>query len=204
MDLTTLAAVKIFLESDIESWDADWDDIISGLITGVSARAEHECNRDFEKKARTEQHDGANRFLYLKSTPVESITSIKWSIYWDWSNQYLLVSPDGYKFNAVTGIVQFMGGIEWYPGEQALQVIYTGGYDPASAYGQSGTVNYTAIPGHLEEAVRHQVVYEFRRRKDLGLQSISFPDGSIQVQNKDPWLPKVKAVLDDFKFRRVC
>ena len=54
MNLTTLDAVKQFLESDAESWDTAWDDIIADLIVGVSARAEHECNREFEKVARTE------------------------------------------------------------------------------------------------------------------------------------------------------
>ena len=50
-------------------------------------------------------------------------------------------------------------------------------------------------------AVRTQVAYDFQRRKDIGLESISFPDGSIQKVNSGEFLPSVKAVLDRYRMR---
>ena len=42
---------------------------------------------------------------------------------------------------------------------------------------------YNPPPDDLEMAVRTQVAYDFRRRQDIGLESVSFPDGSIQKVN---------------------
>jgi hypothetical protein len=59
------------------------------------------------------------------------------------------------------------------------------------------------IPADLENAVCREVAYRFRRRKDLGLQSVSFPDGSIQKMDTGQFLKEVRIILDRFRRRVV-
>ena len=54
--------------------------------------------------------------------------------------------------------------------------------------GEEEPEGYTPIPADLEMAVRTQVAYDFKRRKDIGLESISFPDCSIQKVNSGEFL----------------
>lgn len=182
MDLTTLAQVKAFLELAEE----DWDDLLAELITAVSGRAATYCNRDFESKERVEYHDGGGQYLFLKGLPVAEIGSIYGSDTWEWEEGDL-IAPDDYALLSA-GMVAFRSGI-WPYGPKALKVTYTGGYEAA------------AIPADLEMAIRNQVAYDFKRRKDIGLESISFPDGSIQKVNSGEFLPSVKSVLDRYRIR---
>jgi hypothetical protein len=48
-------------------------------------------------------------------------------------------------------------------------------------------------------AVIMQTAFIFRRRKDIGLSSISLPDGSISVVAPTELLPEVKAVLKEYR-----
>jgi hypothetical protein len=181
-----------------DKWQASWDDLVGNLIAAVSAESETYCNRGFEKVERTEYHDGGGRYLYLRATPVAEIDSIKGSDYWDWPNA-LEITSDSYGLRASAGMVQYRGG-EWPYGVGAVQVVYTGGYDP---YAATPPVGYVPIPADLENAVCREVAYRFRRRKDLGLQSVSFPDGSIQKMDTGQFLKEVRIVLDRFRRRVV-
>ena len=49
-------------------------------------------------------------------------------------------------------------------------------------------------PG-IERKLCVQISYEFRRRHDAGLSSVSYPDGSVQKYDIGEWLPDVKNVL---------
>jgi len=49
---------------------------------------------------------------------------------------------------------------------------------------------------NLERSLCKQITYEFRRRKDLGLASHGYPNGSIDKMEIDEWLPDVKKALD--------
>jgi len=49
--------------------------------------------------------------------------------------------------------------------------------------------------------VRTQAAYDFKRRKDIGLESVSFPDGSIQKVSSGEFLSMVKQVLDRYRIR---
>ena len=183
MDLTTLTKVKALLELT----ETDWNALVNELIGSVSERCASYCNRDFENKSRVEYHDGGGRYLYLKGLPVVgSITSIYGSDTWEWASGDLIDADEYYLLPA--GMVGYRYGA-WPYGLKALKVTYTGGY---AANG---------VPDDLEMAARTQVAYDFNRRKDVGLESVSFPDGSIQKVSSGEFLPSVKAVLNRYRIR---
>ena len=194
MDLTTLAKVKALLELT----ETDWDGLINELIVAVSERCASYCNRDFENKSRVEYHDGGGRYLYLMGLPVVgSITSIYGSDTWEWASGDLIDAD--YYFLQPSGMVGYRFGA-WPYGLKALKVTYIGGY---FAFSTGGTLpaGYNPPPDGLEMAARNQVAYDFNRRKDVGLESVSFPDGSIQKVNSGEFLPSVKAVLNRYRIR---
>jgi len=184
MNLTTLSQVKALLELAAE--ETQWDDLLDALIGAVSVRAAAYCNRDFEQKERTEYHSGGGQYLYLKGLPVVSISSIYGSDGWAWDEGTLIPADHYQVFDS--GMVAYRFG-NWPYGEKGLKVVYIGGYASDD------------IPADLEMAVRTQVAYEFRRRKDLGLQSVSFPDGSIQKVESGEFLKAVQQVLDHYRIR---
>ncbi len=209
MDLTTLESVKAspwLAEAVDSSWNEDWDPMISYLITARSNDAELFCNRQFQKLQRVEYHDGGGQFLFLRSRPVYSLVDLKWSLFYDWAENYLEISPLAPMagFNAETGQVILIGGIDWYSGVKTIQVTYIGGYDLLGTPPSSppfGT--YTPLPADIEGAICQQVAYDFRRRKDLGLLSITMVDGSIQKKSVDKFLPDVLEVLKRYRNRYV-
>lgn len=182
MNLTTLTQVKALVETQ----ETQWDGLIEELVGAVSARAATYCNRDFEQKDRVEYHDGGGQYLYLKGLPVVTIASIHGSDAWEWDNG-ALIPADHYQVFA-SGMVGYRFGI-WPYGPRALRVVYTGGYAPDT------------VPDDLEMAVRTQAAYDFRRRKDIGLESVSFPDGSIQKMASGEFLQAVKQVLNRYRIR---
>lgn len=182
MNLTTLSQVKALLEVT----ETEWDGLLEELITAVSGRAGTYCNREFELKERVEYHDGGGQYLYLRGLPIAAIAAIHGSDTWEWDDN-ALVPADHYHLLPV-GLVGYRFG-DWPYGPRALKVVYTGGYAT------------DGVPPDLEIAVRTQVAYDFRRRKDIGLESVSFPDGSIQKVNSGEFLPSVKAVLDRYRIR---
>ena len=97
--------------------------------------------------------------------------------------------------NAKAGMIGYKGGGCWPAGAKAYQVTYTGGYDPAPAEGATPDVDYVAIPADLEGAICQQVVYEWRRRNDPGLSSVSLPDGTINKMQVGEWLESVESTL---------
>ena len=193
MDLTTLTRLKALLEQP----EDDWDGLITELIGAVSQRCASYCNRDFASRERVEYHDGGGQYLYLKGLPVASITSIYGSDTWEWEAGNLIPAGDYQLLSA--GMVAYRYGA-WPYGPKALKVTYTGGYD-AFYTGATPPEGYNPPPDDLEMAARSQVAYDFNRRKDVGLESVSFPDGSIQKVNSGEFLPSVKAVLNRYRIR---
>jgi hypothetical protein len=194
VNLTTLAKVKTLLELT----ETDWDGLINELIGAVSERCASYCNRDFENKSRVEYHDGGGRYLYLMGLPVVgSITSIYGSDTWEWASGDLIGAD--YYFLHAFGMVGYRYGA-WPYGPKALKVTYTGGYFTFYS-GDKPPEGYNPPPDGLEMAARTQVAYDFNRRKDVGLESVSFPDGTIQKVSSGEFLPSVKAVLNRYRIR---
>lgn len=57
-------------------------------------------------------------------------------------------------------------------------------------------INQATFPEFLEKPLCQQIAYEFRRRKDSGLSSVTVGEGNVQKFIVDEWLPNVKDNLD--------
>jgi hypothetical protein len=200
MNLTTLTSVSQLLEIVETDLDPNMQAQLEAKISEVSRRAAAFCNREFERVERVSYHDGGSGYLFLTETPVQEIAEILYSSVWEWESATEYTTSNYALVNAKAGMVGYKGGT-WPAGAKAYQVTYTGGYDPAPAYGGAEPEGYVPIPADLEGAVCQQVAYEWRRRNDPGLQSVSLPDGTINKMQVDEWLKSVEQTLRRYRVR---
>ena len=183
LTLTTVEQVKTLLENP----DPSLDTLIEDLINAFSQATEEYCLRKLDNDRETEVFDGGVSTIFLSRTPVTKITGIWVDDDWVWGTDDLIPSNHYYLVNANTGMVTYKYGF-WYPSPEpkgVIKAVYNGGYDSA--------------PYDLEMAIRTQVAYKVKRRKDVGLTSVAFPDGTIQKRLVDEFLPEVKSVLDRYR-----
>lgn len=202
MDLTTLASVALLLAEDLAQMDPDKQAQLTAKITEVSVRAAKFCNREFERVERLSYHDGGGRYLYLPELPVQSIAEVLYSVEWDWDGATVYGPSDYALLSPKAGMLGFRWGY-WPDGANALRVKSTGGYDPAPADPDNMPEGYVPIPADLEGAICQQVVYEWRRRNDPGISSVSLPDGTINKMQVDEWLEAVKQTLLRYRIRPI-
>jgi hypothetical protein len=186
--------------------DADTQAQLEAKVAEVSARAASFCHRTFQREERISYHDGGGRYLYLNEPPVQEITEVLYSFSWEWDVATVYGPSDYSLLNPKAGTVGFKWGL-WPEGAKALRVKATGGYDPwppAPGEGQEAPPlpdGYTPIPADLEGAVCQQVVYEWRRRNDVGIRSVSLPDGTINKMDVGEWLESVEQTLKRYRIR---
>lgn len=181
LELTTVTKVKTLLKNP----DPTLDGLIADAIKAFSQAAAEYCLRDFDNARTDEYFDGGGSVLFLTRKPVTRIVGIWVDDDWEWLDKHLIPAKDYRLINEKNGMVQYKSGF-WTSGYQkgTIKVSYEGGY--------------TEVPYDLEMAIRTQVVYKIRRREDIGLSAIAFPDGSVQKRNIDEFLPEVKNVLDRY------
>lgn len=107
-------------------------DYLQYLILAASQWAESICGRFFEKKSRTQIVSGDRESsLWLKATPIESITSIDVKDSYGEIESYL---PEEFVFDAELGEVKWSPESEeigyFLPGFKNVTVVYVGGFDP--------------------------------------------------------------------------
>jgi hypothetical protein len=200
VNLTTLESVARLLEVDPAGMEAETKAQIEAGIAKVSARAGGFCNRDFERQERVSYHHGGGRYLYLNEVPVQTIREILYSVSWEWEGAIVYAPSDYALLSPNSGLVGFKW-IYWPSGQYALRVTYTGGFDPAPADGQNPPADYVPIPADLEGAICRQVAYEWRRRNDVGIRSVSLPDGTINKMDVGEWLESVEKTLRRHRMR---
>ena len=191
-----------------EVTDKSDDEMLTQIIRGISSAFDTFAERTFilNQADATEYYEGGME-LYVKRYPIYSITSIKVSGDWDWTNTDALISDVDYRSQPQKGRIYYMPGASWpvdyyhssgdFPcGVDNIQIIYRGGY-----IGPGGAVlaGQTGLPDDLREACIQQTCFYLKRRHDIGLTAVSAEGQSITKFSPYDLLPSVKRILARYK-----
>lgn len=183
MRLASTTDLKIFLEKT----DSDHDLLLGLILDSISSSIESYTSRKFEKVSRTEYFNAGGDIFQLRAFPIDS--AIATVVVVDSTTQTV---NDDYYIYYDEGYIEFPSYTTKTDPKEVV-ITYTGGYSWTVG---SGRIN---VPDDLMFATLFQAAYVFRNRKNLGMASLSLPDGSITVNNQDEFLPQVVAVLDRYK-----
>ena len=137
----------------------DADPRFRSVVFAANKEIEDECRRQFTNALRTEYpRSFAWRDVWLKETPVRSITEIRYDISGAFGDG-TIVDPASYSYDANSGLLRFVFPIA--EGSRLLKVTYQGGYDPRDV---------TKPPTELEipEDLRQLVVRRIARQWNHG------------------------------------
>jgi hypothetical protein len=187
--LVSLSEVKAFLDITV----TDYDSLINTLIQNVSDRIQTFLNRQLLKEQRTQYFTTGKKKYYVNGYPVDTSTTITVMIDNDIqaiNDDYYLWADDGlFEFEYTATLTQ----------PKEMSITYTGGY-PGSLTMVGGKATYVlSVPDAIGYACLLQVAFIFRRRKDIGLTSISMPDGSVSTLYAGDLLPEVKNILKMYR-----
>ncbi len=188
MRLVSLVDVKVFLEKT----DADQDELLGLIIDHVSGWIEEYLNRKLTKESRTVYRDAGKRYYYLSAYPIDESATL--TVTYD---GVLQTKNTDYFVRADDGLIEFHKfAISTYDDPKEMVIVWTGGYASAG----SDDSECLSVPMTIQEAALRQCVYNFRRRKDIGLSSVSMPDGSVSKSPINSFLlPEVKDLLKNYR-----
>jgi hypothetical protein len=195
--LVPLSTVKSFLDIDTEK--TDYDSLLVTIIKYVSSRFETFLNRKLQKQERTQYFEAGRSKYFLEAFPVDSSASI--TVVLDDDTQTI---NDDYWLWPELGIIHFDSATS-YIEPRELYVTYTGGYAATdTSVGITGISTITetvllGVPDDVSFACLLQTAFVFRRRKDIGLSSVSMPDGAINTIFAADLLPEVKKILLNYR-----
>jgi hypothetical protein len=173
-DLTTKEKVKLQLGI---SGTTD-DTLIDDIIAGISAQIETFCNREFTEATYTEYFDttdGNNQKLFLRNTPVSSLTSVQYrGGTWGtpiWHN----FIADYYFLTSNIGRVAFAGKLP--EEEDYVKIVYVGGYKIDFTH-ETDITKHT-LPADLEAIATDMVCQSYNLRATGGIKSESTEGQSV-------------------------
>ena len=185
MKLISLDELKEFLEKT----DTEHDTILERFIEQVGVRFESYTGRRFTEAARTEKFDGGKRLYYMDAFPIDTGQTLTVK-----EDDVTMVVDLDYFIKATSGLIEFTGKTsEAKP--NIIEVTWTGGY--------STTDEVLDVPDDLKMVCTLQCAFQFKRRKEPGLRSVSTPDGAINSYAPNTLLPEVERVLRTYKVVRL-
>lgn len=200
MLFATLIELKTLLEMDLTKTTTDKDTSLTLLLTGMAARFQTVCNRKFLKEERVEYFNGGKKFYFLSAvplvlptviTPASGAPTILDPITFESYGQNLILDTDYYIWEDQGKIeVAYEIATSW---PKCVKITYTGGYDE-----ENGVV---LVPEDLKTAYLQQCSHEWLRRKNMMGESITMPDGSINLRQGmvTALLPQVQSVIDCYR-----
>jgi len=201
--LADTAAARICTLADVKDRlgfsDTDHDITINRIIFGLESIFNTFCKRPLIVNSIdvTEYYTACGNRLVVNRYPIVSVTSIKQALDYDFASADALTADEGYRLvNAGRNGVVYRMFMNWFDTPDSIQVIYRGGYCSA---GQAPGSGEYALPADLREAAIEQASFVFKRKDDLGLQSVGFEGGSIKKYAPADLLPMVKKILDNYK-----
>lgn len=178
MKLVSVLEVKDFLEKT----DSEHDSLLSNLIEDISSRIETFLNRNLTKTEYTEYFNGGRHRYHVKAYPIDTgqtiTVSISGTTSYTINNEYYVWEDEGI-FEFVTAPSTTL--------PKQIKLVYTGGYTETNGVLQ--------VPTDIKRACKMQVVFEFRKRSNLGNKFTSLPDGGVSVEYGGDLLPDVKKIL---------
>lgn len=171
----------------------EYDEALALLMDSIGTIFDDYCNRSFQANQFTEFHGASGNFLYLRNNPIREIVSIYADIDYEFDADTLLETDDYELLGEGEEGVIYSKYVEGLP-PKSIKVTYEGGYDPIDFEGDY------PIPADLKMAFIRQVQNDFKRRRDLGMLTVTFKDGSITKPNVNELLPQVQATLDRYRW----
>jgi hypothetical protein len=174
--VTMLMDAKTLIGPPVDA-SGNYDGLLEDIIAGILAGADEFMEASVQKVEDAEAwFDGGTKTLYLPHFNVSHV-----SVYEDG----IIISDLDYAVYPGTGVAagKIVADTKFRQGNRSVKVVYDGGYEEDD------------FPASLRRKLLKQVSYEFRRRSDPGLSSVSYPDGSVQKFSIGEWLPDVEAEL---------
>ncbi len=193
--LSTLSTLKARLS--IPDTDPQYDDLLTGVLTALSTRFDHETNRTLARTINaTFEFDPTDSEICVPCYPIESVSKfeLKTTEAEGWVEQtnidYLT------RRNCIISLPVTLDARRSTLTPSVARVTYTGGY---VLPGDTPSAGQTPLPSDLEQACIEQAAAWFLRRDMVGLDT-SWPKGGIlQRFSKLDLLLPVKRVLDTYR-----
>lgn len=198
MNFATLDDVKNTNDPVITT--EDYDEILTVIMEGVGETFSKKCNRLFVANTYTELLTGGGDYVFLRETPIRQINNIwvDWEALW---NDSAIINPADYLLvNSETGQIwsMYFTVRPLYYSSPTIKIEYEGGYDPVEVIDGD-----YPIPGDLKLAFIRQTQYDLKRRKDMGISTVTFKDGNVIKQPIVELLPQVEAVLQRYRVANI-
>ena len=182
---------------------AEFDDILTAIVAGVSSIFDGYCDRTLlaPEETVTLRRMGYGQYLQLPQYPIVEIPSVTEAWDYDFDNADPLVEGTDYMQldGGAKGVLyRIWGAWPLLPG--SVEIVYRGGYLAAGETPEEDSAE-VALPADLREAAVQQACLLFKRRDDIGLSSVSALGGSVSVFAQLELLPLVKQTLD--RYRRI-
>ncbi len=195
--LSTLAALKARLA--IPETDPQFDDLLTGALTALSARFDQETNRTLARTVNTAfEFDPADTEICVPCYPIESVS--KFELKSTEAEGWVEQTNIDYLIRRAC-IISLPAHLNLQPAtfnfqQSIARVTYTGGY---VLPGNTPSAGQTPLPSDLEQACIEQAAAWFLRRDMVGLDT-SWPKGGIlQRFSKLDLLLPVQQVISRYR-----